>query len=308
MGQRIGILGFGKMGEPIAENLNAQGFEVLAYDISPEAIRRMRDKSIQVTETPRKLAEKCDYVLDILIDSSTTWEVLRRPGGLLEGLRTSAVVIDMTTSDPRESIAIGKFLNERKIEYLDAPITGGVIGAKTRDLVVMVGGNKEVFERCKYILEAFAKKIFYMGELGTGHYMKLIHNQLSHSVFLATCEAAFLGMSVGLSLETLIEVFNHGNAKSYATEVRFPRFILSGAFDAGASFRTVHKDIGIVLKRMRELNYEFPITKGTFDYWDYPVKNGLGENDYTTIFNLMEQICSKEGKNEGDVDQNIEFH
>ncbi len=219
--------------------------------------------------------------------------MLTRKDGLLEGMRHPKVILDMTTSDPSESIKLGKFLKEKNIEYLDCPMTGGVIGAKTRSLILMVGGDERVFQRCKYFLDVIAKKIFYMGKLGNGHYMKLVHNQLSHSTFLAACEAATLGVRLGLPLATMIEVFNFGNARSYATEVRFPRFILSGSFDAGASFETMRKDIGLVLKKSEELNYNFPITRATFNYWDYPIEHGQGEKDYSTIFGLIDEICSK---------------
>jgi len=291
MERRLGIVGIGKMGEPIAVNLNDAGFDVITYDKREEAARKMKDKGIKVAKTPKELSETSDIILDVLPDTSATREVLTRKEGLLEGIREPKVILDMTTSDPNESITLGKFLKKKNIEYLDCPMTGGVIGAKTRNLVLMVGGNERVFRSCKYILNAIAKKIFYMGKLGNGHHMKLVHNQLSHSTFLAACEAATLGVRVGLPLDTMIEVFNAGNARSYATEVRFPRFILSGSYDAGASFETVRKDIGLVMKKSEELNYDFPITRATFNYWDYPMKYGQGEKDYTTIFNLIDEIC-----------------
>ncbi len=295
MEHRLGIVGIGNMGEPITENLHSAGFEVVTYDKRQEIARKMRAKGIKVAKTLKELSERSDIILDILPDTSATREVLTRKEGLLEGMREPKVILDMTTSDPRESIELGKFLREKNIEYLDCPMTGGVIGAKTRGLVLMVGGNEKVFQRCKYILDVIAKKIFYMGKLGNGHYMKLVHNQLSHSTFLAACEAATLGVGLGLPLDTMIEVFNFGNARSYATEVRFPRFILSGSYDAGASFKTMYKDIGLVMRKTEELNYNFPITRATFDYWYYPVKHGQGDKDYTTIFNLIGQICKNEG-------------
>lgn len=291
MEHRLGIIGIGKMGEPIAENLHSAGFSVVTYARRAEVCKRMRDKGIAVARTPKELAEGSDVIFDILTDTSATWAVIEQRDGLLEGIKEPKIIIDMTTSDPIESIKLGKFLNERKIEYLDAPITGGVIAAKAKTLVLMVGGNERTFQNCRYILEKIAKKMFYMGEMGNGHYMKLVHNQLSHSTFLAACEAVTLGVKLGLHIETVIEVFNEGNARSYATEVRFPRFILSGSYDAGASFKTVHKDIGLVMEITDKLRLDFPIARATFNYWDYPIKHGQGEKDYTTIFTLIKEIC-----------------
>lgn len=294
MEHKLGIVGIGNMGEPITENLHSAGFDVVTYDKRQEVTRKMRAKGIKVAKTLKELSERSDIILDILPDISATQEVLSKKEGLLEGIREPKVILDMTTSDPAESIELGKFLGEKNIEYLDCPMTGGAIGAKTRSLILMVGGNERVFQKCKYLLDVIAKKIFYMGKLGNGHSMKLVHNQLSHSIFLAACEAATLGVKLGLPLETMIEVFNFGNARSYATEVRFPRFILSGSYDAGASFKIVHKDIGLVMRKSEEFNYDFPITRATFNYWDYPIRHDQGEKDYTTIFNLIDQICKNE--------------
>ena len=294
MEHKLGIIGVGKMGEPITESLHDAGFNIVIYARRQEVCQKMRDKGIEVAKTPKELAEGSDVILDILTDTFATWSVINQRNGLLEGIKKSKIVIDMTTSDPNESIKLGKFLKEKNIEYLDAPITGGVTGAKTQNLVFMVGGNEKTFQNCRYILDKIAKKIFYMGEMGNGHYMKLIHNQLSQSTFLAACEAVTLGMKLGLPKRTMIDVFNEGNARSYATEIRFPRFILSGSYDAGASFKTVHKDIGLVIEKAKELRFDLPITKATFDYWDYATRHGFGENDYTTIFKLVQEICERD--------------
>jgi 3-hydroxyisobutyrate dehydrogenase-like beta-hydroxyacid dehydrogenase len=291
MKQRLGVVGVGKIGEPIAQNLHQSGFDTLIYARRPEVVQRMADRGIESAKTPRELAERVDIILDILTDTEATWSVLRQDGGLLEGLAPSKIMIDMTTSDPDRTIELAEFLEGRGIQYLDAPITGGVIGARDRNLVLMVGGPEKLFQECRYILETIAKKIFYLGGSGSGHSMKLIHNQLSHSTFLAACEAATLGMKFGLPLKTMIDVFNHGNARSYATEVRFPRFILSERYDAGASFKTVHKDIGIVLEKARKRKLSLPITEATFRYWGAPIEQGREQEDYTTVFRWMEEIC-----------------
>lgn len=296
MNYKLGVIGIGRMGKPIAENLHKAGFDVRIYARRLEVSEEMRSVGVQIAKTPRELGERADIIINILTDTSSTWEVINQGDGLLRGDVKPKIMIDMTTSDPNESVKLGRFLQEKNIEYVDAPITGGVLGAKSRNLILMVGGDEKTFRICKRIFDQIAKKIFYMGKMGNGHYMKLIHNQLSHATFLATCEAVTLGMELGLPIQGIIDVFNEGNARSYATEVRFPRFILSESFDAGASFKTVHKDIGIVLDKARELGLEFPITKATFNYWNYPVSHGQGDDDYTNIFKLIRNICGADRK------------
>lgn len=290
MKKRIGIIGVGEMGFPILVNLKEMGYNVAAYARRKEIRDRIAEKGIEVLGTPKELAEKSDIILDILNDTNSTWSVLKQENGMLEGLGPNKILVDMTTSDPNESIPLGEFLEEKGVAYIDCPITGGKIGAENRQLICMAAGREEAFNEVKPILESVSKKVFYLGKMGGGHYMKLIHNQLSHSTFLASCEAVNLGKALGMDPATMIEVFNIGNARSYATEVRFPKFILPETYNAGASFKTVQKDIGIVMKKIEALGIEMPITAATYMYWSYPIEHDKGDDDYSTIFTLMNEI------------------
>ena len=285
----LGVIGVGLMGRPIAENLKKDGFEVYVYDKNEQVLEELKKEDLLVAKNPKELMENADVVLDILNDTNSLRKVMEQQEGLLEGIKGRKIVIDMTTSDPEKSKVIGAELKELGIEYLDCPMTGGMTGAQNRELVIMAGGAPEVFEEVKYILDGISKALIYLGKSGSGHYMKLIHNQLSHSTFLAACEAFNLGRELGIDEKAMIDVFNIGNARSYATEVRFPKFILSGTYKAGASFYTVGKDISLVAKKANELNYDLPITRATFDYWRYAIETGKGEDDYSTIVNLMEE-------------------
>ncbi len=290
MKHKIGVAGVGKMGFPIIANLNSAGFAVAAYARRREAVDKLKTTGINVVGSPKELAESSDIIIDILTDTTATWSMLKQEDGLLDGFNSPKIFLDMTTSDPEESMKLGAFLREKKVEYLDCPITGGTIGAESRNLVVMVGGSHDVFNECRYIFDAIAKKVFYLGQMGKGHYMKLVHNQLSHSTFLAACEAVVLGKALGLNPGQMVEVFNCGNARSYATEVKLPRFVLSETFKAGASFSTVHKDLDLVNKQAVKINYTLPIAQAAYQYWQYPMAKGLENDDYSTIINLIEQM------------------
>ena len=289
MQHRLGIVGVGLMGREIALNLFKAGFQITAYDKNRDALRELQENGIPSAASAKALMAENDVILDVMNDTSGLEMVLHQPEGMLEGVNGRKIIIDMTTSDPEKSIPIGKMLREQGVEYLDCPMTGGRAGARSRELVIMAGGDREAFDEVKYILEKLSKALFYLGPPGSGHYMKLIHNQLSHSTFLAACEAYELGVSLGIDPQAMIDVFNIGNARSYATEVRFPKFILSDTYDAGATFATVGKDIGLVMKKANSLNFDLPITRATYDYWRYAIETGHAGEDYSTIVNLMRE-------------------
>lgn len=289
MKHTIGVIGVGLMGKPIAENLHNSGFDVTVYDKNPLPLEELSKKGLRRVHSPRELMELSDVILDVLNDTNALTAVLEQPDGLLAGINGPKILIDMTTSDPESSIPIGKRLKEQGVEYLDCPMTGGMVGAQNRELIIMAGGEEAVFNQVRGILAKISKELVYLGKSGSGHYMKLIHNQLSHSTFLAACEAYQLGSHLGINPEAMIKVFNIGNARSYATEVRFPKFILSGTYNAGASFKTVGKDIGLVMRKANSLNFDLPITRATYEYWRYAIETDRGADDYSTVINQMEE-------------------
>jgi len=289
MSAQVGMLGFGQMARPVASVLAEAGFQVNVFARRPEARSEADSLGFSTVDNPAALAERVDIIIDLLTDTRASWEVLLQADGLEKGLHDGLIFVDMTTSDPEDSRPFAKYLEERGVRYLDAPITGGVIGARAGQLVFMVGGDRALYDQMSPLFSVLSKACFHLGTVGSGHLMKLIHNQLSHSTFLAACEAVLLGKRHGLDEATMIDVFNEGNARSYATEVRFPKFILSGSYNAGASFATVHKDISLVSRKVREAGLELPITAATLDYWSAPCESGRAHEDYTTILRLMDE-------------------
>jgi len=289
MKHKIGVAGVGLMGWNIAMNLKQSGFEVMAFDRNEAALAQLREQGIPSAGTGKELMESSDVILDVLNDTRGLEQILSQPAGLLEGINGRKIIVDMTTSDPEQSIPIGKRLKEKGVDYLDCPMTGGRTGAQNRELVIMAGGERAVFDEVAYILKEVGKAVIYLGPSGSGHYMKLIHNQLSHSTFLAACEAFDLGRELGIEADAMMEVFNIGNARSYATEVRFPKFVLSGTYEGGATFKTVGKDIGLVMRKANQMNFDLPITRATYDYWRHAIETGHGDDDYISIVKLIKE-------------------
>lgn len=286
MDKTIGIIGTGNIGLPILFNLKDSGVNVVSYARRDTVIEAIKEKGIEVTGTPKELAQKADIIFDILNDANSTLSVLNNDD-MLSGLSEGKIWVDMTTSDPDESVPIGELLSSKGVYYIDCPITGGKKGAVDKQLVCMAAGDESAFKELEFYLNKISKKVFYLGKIGNGHYMKLIHNQLSHSTFLAACEAVNLGKALGLDPEVMIDVFNSGNARSYATEVRFPEFILPETYNAGASFKTVQKDIGIVIRKIESLGMSMPVSEAAYRYWCYAVDKGMEDADYSTIYRLI---------------------
>lgn len=287
MDYKIGVVGTGAMGLPMIKNMYEDGFNVSAFARRSEVREELESFGIKVYPSLKELAENADVILDITTDTNSTWLILEGEEGILAAEHLPEIFVDMTTSDPNESAKIAEFLEEKGISYMDCPITGGKIGAENRQLVLMAAGEKETYDKLNELFESMSKKTFFLGKATSGHYMKLIHNQLSHSTFIAACEAVRLGTELGMDPAVMIDVFNIGNARSYATEVRFPKFILSGTFNAGASFKTVQKDIGLVMKKIKSLGLEMPITEATYNYWTYPIEHDMAMDDYSKIYSIL---------------------
>ena len=293
MRTRLGVIGLGNMGQPIAANLLHAGYPTTVFDLRPKASETLRAAGARVAASPAALAEQSEIILLVVPDSRAVRRALFGKDGAGRGAATGSVVVDMTTGDPQYSKPFADRLAKSGIAYLDAPMTGGATGARSGRLLLMVGGEREVYARCLPVFRRIGKRAIHVGPVGSGHVMKLIHNHVSHAVFAATCEGVALGETLGLSLRDMVEVFNEGNARSYATEVRFPKFILSGTYDCGASFDIVCKDMALVRRLGRRATVRLPINACTYRYWKMAVDAGMGQEDWSKIVLLLKDYLAK---------------
>ena len=293
MSYRIGVFGIGTMGLPISCNFLADGNQVTGYDISPKAIAAMKEHGIEAAGTPRELMERSDVIFSILLECSQLAAMLEGEDGILAAAGSNKTIIDLSTSDPDASVELGNRLIANGIQYIDCGMTGGRVGAVERKLVMMAGGDRPTFEAYRPLLETISKSITFIGPLGCGHRMKLLHNAVSNSTFMAVIEATVLGRMYGMDLQAMIDVFNVGNARSYATEVRFPKYIIPGTFDMGYKFQTGAKDFRMIMKIAERKNFNMEISKITHDYYEYGVDVGRGEDDVTQLYNMLEARNTK---------------
>ena len=217
-------------------------------------------------------------------------------GGLLSQPHQGQVLIDLTTSHPAATRAIAAQAKATGRDYVDGGMTGGAKAADAGTITLMVGGNPAVVEACRPLLGLIAGKVVHVGETGTGHAMKLIHNMICHTIFLATSEGCRLAESVGIPLETAIAVINAGNARSFVSEQRFPNHIVSRTFDGRSRTANLAKDLAMAADFAREAGQPGPYGALTAGLLERAMQQGLGEQDFTTLYQHLAEIMESGAK------------
>jgi 3-hydroxyisobutyrate dehydrogenase len=285
---KIGVIGLGNMGSGIAKNLVKAGHHVYAWDVN-ETARKTFAKKTTIVE-PREMAAICAMIIFVVPGSTEIDEMLKGPNSLLKTPRRGLVVYDFTTSQPAYTKKLARRAAKKGVAYLDAGMTGGAQGAARGTMSLMIGGDEKVFKRTAKWLDPLASKLMYLGGSGSGHTMKVIHNLITHTNFLALCEAAHLARRAGIELADLIDVFNNGNARSFISERRFPDHILSETWDGRSSVSNLTKDVGMAISLAEEVGATVNIGRDTLKYLTTAVKQGRSENDFTRLYADFEKL------------------
>lgn len=284
----LGLVGLGNMGRGVAENLLKKGFCLTVHERSEKVRRWAKGRpGVRLTASLRELGFLSKIVLLLVTDNQALDEVLFSKHGILSGIRPGSLVIDMTTGDPGIAVKNHRRLMKKRVRMLEAPMTGGAMGAREGTLLLMVGGERKLSRDCQPIFSAIARKVVYTGGPGQGQMMKLLQNQLSFTLFLATCEALWTGTALGFEESVLIEVFQNSNARSYETELRFPRFILPRNFQSGAAIRVAYKDLKLITDLENRLGMDLPLATRVRQYWELAMERIGGQADFTRVYELI---------------------
>lgn len=295
MEPRVGFVGLGNIGEPMCRCLLENDYDILVYDADPEAVSKLDDTPAEPVDTLKALAAGADVVLLSLPGSDVVEEVVLGEGGLGEELSSGKVLIDTSSSKPSSTKDLAEKLAESGVEMLDAPVSGGVLRAEEGKLAVMVGGRKEIFERCHEIFESLGEKIFHVGDHGAGHLVKSLNNLLSATTLASAAEAVILAQKAGVAPETLLEVINAGNGRSYSTEVKFPNFILDRSFDDGFALGLMVKDLKIALETATEMDHPMFSGSAISQLWQAAAAWGYSPEGHTSIYAFLENLSGEEG-------------
>ncbi len=284
----IGLVGLGNMGRGVAENLLKNGFRLTVHERSERVRQWAAGRSgVRLTPSLGELGSLSKVVLILVTDNRALAEVLYSPEGILSGIGPRSLVIDMTTGDPTIAVENHRRVARKGVRFLEAPMSGGATGAREGTLILMVGGDRRFCRDCQPLFSAIARKVVYAGGPGQGQTIKLLQNQLSFTLFLATCEAFWMGTALGLQEPLLLDVFQNSNARSYETELRFPRFILPRTFQSGAAIQTGYKDLKLITDLEHRLGMDLPLATTVRKYWEAAMDRLGGEADFSRMYQFV---------------------
>jgi 3-hydroxyisobutyrate dehydrogenase len=289
MSETVGFIGLGNMGAPMAGRLISAGYSLVVNDVRPDAARPLVARGAAWAASPAEVAAAAQTVITILPTSREVREVLLGPKGLLEALRPGSLVLEMTSADPSATRELEREVTARGSALVDAPVSGGVRGALEGTLAIMVGGDPALLERARPVLSRMGKNIFHAGPVGAGHAIKLVNNMCSGGILALTVEAVAVAARAGVDPARAVEILQASSGRSNASDYKFPRFILNGAFDAGFPIRLMMKDLDGYGRLAQEAGVPSPVARAAAEIYRLAMARGMAEQDHTTIARLIEE-------------------
>jgi len=290
---RVGFVGLGVMGGPMARNLLAAGHELVVFSRTRASVDDVVDSApthATAARSAREVAAQADITILMLPDSPQVREVLDGDDGLLAGAREGSLIVDMSTISPVVTREIAAGCGGRGIGWIDAPVSGGDVGAREASLSIMAGGSDEDFARAKPLFEALGKTIVHVGPVGSGQVVKACNQVVVALTIEAVSEALVLGSKAGVDPATIIEVLSGGLAANKVMEVR-GRNLLEHDFTPGFRIDLHHKDLGIALQTAREYGVALPNTAAVDQMLQALRSNGRGDRDHSALLTHIEDLA-----------------
>jgi 3-hydroxyisobutyrate dehydrogenase-like beta-hydroxyacid dehydrogenase len=282
----VGLIGLGLMGGPMGLNLLKAGFPLFVWNRTKSKAEELVAAGAQLAADPRGVAQRADVLITMVSDPPALEEVLfGAPGansGALDAMRRGTTLIDSSTVSPDLARRVAAACAERGVDFLDAPVTGGTWGAKKGELVFMVGGQADVLERVKPVLEAVGKKFPLLGPNGAGQTVKLAMNLLLALQVDAFAESLALVTSAGVPAEKLMEVFQASMARSGVLDVKAP-LMVKGEFPASFPLRLMHKDVRLALELARERGVELPCGAAAYETYSAVLGSSTDDPDFSAV-------------------------
>jgi 2-hydroxy-3-oxopropionate reductase len=291
--ERIGFIGLGIMGRPMAQNLLAAGYPLVVLDRVQEPMNELVAAGAEAGTSPRSVAEQTDVIISMLPDSPDVNQVVFGTEGVLAGLRARALVIDMSTVLPSVARRIAAAARDKGADALDAPVSGGQVGATKGTLTIMVGGSQDAFDRAKPIFEKMGKNITLVGETGAGQVTKAANQIIVGVTIAAVSEALLLAAKGGVDPSRVREALMGGFASSRILELHGNRMI-ERTFQPGFKARLHRKDMQIILDTARELGLVLPMSAQVAELMNGLIGGGGGELDHSALVTVFERLSSFE--------------
>ena len=294
--ETVGFIGLGNMGSGMASNIQKAGYPMVVFDIQEGATRPFLERGARLASSPAEVARLSEVTFTSLPGPKEVDEVATGPEGILEGIREGSVYVDLSTSRPTLIRQIEPMFRRKGAHVLDAPVSGGKSGAASGNLAVMVGGDQEIFQRIKPLLDSFGDKVFYAGAIGAGSIAKLVHNMIGHGVRQAIAEGLTLGVKAGVDAESLWECVRRGAlGRMSVLHEAVPQKLLRDDFDTvGFGMALARKDIGLATELGREYDVPMPIANLAEQIAIQAMNRGWGDRDSSVPILLQEEAAGVE--------------
>ena len=292
----LGFIGLGTMGAPMAQHLITNGYSLVVYDINPQQMQRLVDIGARPAADPTEVGDLAKIILVSLPDLDATREIALGSRGIAVG-KSVKVFIDLSTTGSKVAKEVAAGLATWDIVALDAPVTGGIAGAKEGRLTIMVSGPKTVFDEIRPVLDSIAKKVLFVSEIpGQAQTVKVINNMLSATALAATCEAFVLGAKAGIDADVLLEVINDSSGRNSATDDKFPKSVLPRKFDCFGRTEIIYKDVCLCLEEAETLGVPMWVSNTVKQLFAYAISQGGAKDEMTTLVKYLEQWAGVEVK------------
>ena len=287
---RVGFIGTGSIGRPMASQVLAAGFSLVVHDIVQDAATPLLEAGAEWADSPKAVAERCEIVCTCLPGPPEFQQVVYGEDGVLEGISESSVFVDHTTNSPELVRDTHRRLERAGVAMLDAPVSGGAEGARTRDLTMLVGGDSDTLERCRPVLDAIAKTVMHVGDIGAGCVCKIAHNCAGFSLDMATVECLTMGVRAGVDPAVLLEVFQKcAIGRNFNIHTRLPDTLFSGDFEPRFALKTAMKDMRLATELAEHYGVPMNLTEVCQAEMEEAMARGWDGLDSSAFLRLQEE-------------------
>ncbi len=294
---KIGFIGLGIMGLPMSKNLLKAGYELVVHDVNREPVQELVAAGAREAFSPQEVAQESAVIITMLPDSPDVELVALGPDGLAKGVSAGDIFVDMSTIAPSVAVRVAEALAQKGARCLDAPVSGGDVGAINATLSIMVGGDAATFDEVGPIFEALGQTITLCGPNGAGQTVKAC-NQIQVALnFVGMAEALVLGAKAGVDPAIIVQVLSGGYAQSRVMDVRGPRAI-RGDFQPGFKSRFHFKDLNIILKTGLDYGVPLPVTGLVHELFAAMLAAGRGDLDHSGIITVLEDLAKVQARTE----------
>lgn len=287
--QKVGFIGLGIMGLPMAANLIKNGHQLVVYNRTKSRAESLGAMGAELAGSPDEVASKCQVTLSILTDAPDVEQVLTGGGGYINGAKKGDIFVDMGTNSPSNARRFASLLSEKEVKFLDAPVTGGQKGAQDGTLTIMVGGEESAFEMARVLFEHMGKKVVYGGPTGSGQLLKMCNQIVVALDMVASTEALLVARKAGVPDSKLFDVLSSGAANSFTVQNLLPK-MMKGDFEPG--FRAAHlkKDLSYATSLSRELGIPVFGASTALQLYTALTSMGMGEKGTQALKKLYDAV------------------